>query len=619
MSRVEAELQRLFLTDGRINYKLLVEEGKKDPSIFEDIGREIMRKTLPKRGVDYDLKLNTKVELRKGEKKVVSTLSICPECNSIIRAVVFERDGKILIRKVCPDHGEFEDTYWSDAEFYYLKKKESSDGRGIRNPYLDIINPCPFNCGLCVRHKSHTALLNIVATNRCDLSCWYCFFYSERAGYVYEPSLEHIKFMLESARRAKPIPAIAVQITGGEPLLRNDIVDIIKIAKELGYEHVQLNTTGIKFIDKPELAKEVREAGVNTIYMSFDGVTPYTNPKNHWEVPYILDIFRGVGLGAVLVPTIIKTVNDHEVTKMIMFGLKHNDVIRGVNFQPVSLVGRMPRGERNRLRITIPDIVKRVEEDTNGDVRKEDWYTVPFTIPISRFIEAITGKPQFTMSNHFACGVATYLFQDESTGKIIPLPRFIDVDGFVGYLKELTEYIYNGGSKKIALLKLFMKLGKFIRWEYTPERLRKKRRIYWMLFNIFARHNYKALGEFHLNTLFVGMMHFQDEYNYDIARIQRCDIHYIGPDGRLIPFCTFNVIPKLYRDRLQKIYSISLSDYLKSKGLFSMSQEKYRRNIKKLESTELYKKTYEGFWDPDSISYEEKKRLSTRFGIPVVE
>jgi len=619
MSRVEAELQRLFLTDGRINYKLLVKEGKEDPSIFKDIGREIMRKTLPKRGVDYDLKLSAKVELREGEKKVVSTLSICPECNSVIRAVVFEKDGKILIRKVCPDHGEFEDMYWSDAEFYYLKKRESSDGRGIRNPYLDIVNPCPFNCGLCVRHKSHTALLNIVATNRCDLSCWYCFFYSERAGYVYEPSLEHIKFMLESARRAKPIPAIAVQITGGEPLLRNDIVDIIKIAKELGYEHVQLNTTGIKFIDKPELAKEVREAGVNTIYMSFDGVTPYTNPKNHWEVPYILDIFRSVGLGAVLVPTIIKTVNDHEVTKMIMFGLKHNDVIRGVNFQPVSLVGRMPREERNRLRITIPDIVKRVEEDTDGDVRKEDWYTVPFTIPISEFIEAITGKPQFTMSNHFACGVATYLFQDKSTGKIIPLPRFIDVDGFVGYLRELTEYIYSGGSKKMALLKLFTKLGKFIRWEHTPERLRKKRRIYWMLFNIFARHNYKALGEFHLNTLFVGMMHFQDEYNYDIARIQRCDIHYIGPDGRLIPFCTFNVIPKLYRDRLQKIYSISLSDYLRSKGLFSMSQEKYRRNIKKLESTELYKKTYEGFWDPDSISYEEKKRLSIRFGIPVVE
>ncbi|RLF06477.1 MAG: radical SAM protein, partial [Thermoprotei archaeon] len=465
----------------------------------------------------------------------------------------------------------------------------------------------------------HTALLNLVATNRCDLSCWYCFFFSERAGYVYEPSIEHIRFMLEAARKQKPIPAIAVQITGGEPLLRDDIIEIIRIARELGYEHIQLNTTGIRFAYEPELAVKVREAGVNTIYMSFDGVTPITNPKNHWEIPYILDAFRKAGLGAVLVPTVIKGVNDHEVTKMIYFGLKHNDIVRGVNFQPVSLVGRIPKHEREKLRITIPDILKRVEEDTNGEVLMDDWYTVPFTIPISEFIEAMTGKPQFTMSNHFACGVATYLFQDRKTGKIVPLPRFIDVEAFVNYLKELTEYIRKGGSKKLAIVKLMAKLGKFIIWEHTPEQLRKRKRIYWMLFNIFARHNYSALGEFHLNTLFVGMMHFQDEYNYDVARIQRCDIHYVGPDGRLIPFCTFNVFPEMYRDRLQKIYSIPLKKYLEMKGLKSMAEEKYRRNIKKLESTELYKKTYEGFWDPSKLTYEEKRRISIRFGIPVIE
>jgi len=621
MSRIEIkeEFKQLFYEDGRINYKLLAELGREDPSIFESVGRSIISRFLPRRGVDFNIKLKGRVELREGEKKITYTLSVCPECRSLIKAIVFERDGKVLIRKYCPDHGEFEDIYWSDAEFYYMKRREAADGRGILNPYVGVVNACPFNCGLCVRHKSHTALLNLVATNRCDLSCWYCFFFSERAGYVYEPSLEHIRYMLEAARKARPIPAIAVQITGGEPLLRDDIIEIIKIAKELGYQHVQLNTTGIRFVEEPELAIKIREAGVNTIYMSFDGVTPITNPKSHWEIPYILDALRKAHLGAVLVPTVIKTVNDYEVTKMILFGLKHNDIIRGVNFQPVSLVGRIPKNERNRLRVTIPDIVNRVEEETSGMIRKEDWYTVPFTIPISEFIEAVTGKPQFTMSNHFACGVATYLFQDQKTGLITPLPKFLDVGGFVDYLKELTEYIRKGGSKKLALLKLLAKIGKFIIWEHTPEQLKKRKRIYWMLFNIFARHNYHALGEFHLNTLFVGMMHFQDEYNYDVARIQRCDIHYVSPDGRLIPFCTFNVFPEIYRDRLQKIYSYSIKEYLEMNRLKSMSQIKYRRNIRKLESTELYRKTYEGFWDPSRLSYEEKKKISIRFGIPVIE
>lgn len=87
------------------------------------------------------------------------------------------------------------------------------------------------------------------------------------------------------------------------------------------------------------MRKKLREAGINTLYLSFDGVTAKTNPKNHWEIPGVLENCRKTGTGIVLVPTVIKGVNDHEVGDIIRFGFKNNDVVRGVNIQPVSLVG----------------------------------------------------------------------------------------------------------------------------------------------------------------------------------------------------------------------------------------------------------------------------------------
>ncbi len=614
---IEREYSKYFTEDGRVNYELL--EDVKDTKVFEYIGLIARTKLFPKYKMDFNVKISIEPKLKEGERFIRRTLSVCPECKSLIRAIVFERDGEVKIRKYCPDHGEFEEVYWSDYNFYMLKSREAADGDGIENPYVEVINPCPFNCGLCPRHKSHTALLNLVVTNRCDLGCWYCFFYAAAVGYVFEPTLTHIRYMLESAREQRPIPAKAVQITGGEPTLRSDLIEIIKLAKELGYKHVQLNTHGIAFAYNPGLAKKVREAGVNTIYLSFDGLTPYTNPKNHWEIPYILEACKNACMGVVLVPTVIKNVNLHEVGKMVLFGLKHNDVVRGVNFQPISIVGRVPKSEREAMRVTIPDVIKVVEEETQGQIRTEDWYTVPFTLAISRFVEALTGEPQFKLSNHFACGVATYAIQDRKTGKVTTIPQFIKVNDLRDYLMQLTEYIKKGGSKKIALLKLLFKLNSLIEWDKVPENLRKRKRLLWILFKIFAKHDYNALGQFHYNTLFIGMMHFMDEYNYDVARVERCDIHYVMPDGRVIPFCTYNVFPEIYRDKAFKLYGIPLNKWYAKHGIKSFSEVRYKRNIRKLESNPIYRKYYEGFWDPDSISYEEKKRISIRFGIPVIE
>jgi uncharacterized radical SAM superfamily Fe-S cluster-containing enzyme len=580
------------------------------------IAEEARGRLFPRPGVDYKLYLSRKPPLREGEELVTYTQSACPECYSLLVAAVFKRDGRVWIRKVCPEHGEFEELYFGSWEMYERYRRYQWDGKGNVVAHLPVTAPCPYNCGVCTRHRSHAALINVVLTNRCDLSCFYCFFYASKSGYVYEPSLEHLRYMFRQARLAEPVKPPAIQLTGGEPALREDLLEVIRMAKEEGFTHIQLNTNGIRLALDPELAVRVRQAGVNTVYMSFDGVSPFTNPKNHWEAPYALDNLRRAGLGVVLVPTVIKHYNLSEVGKIVEFGLLNNDIVRGVNFQPVSIVGRMPRKERERERVTIPDVIKAIEEQTGGQIREGDWYPVPCVAPVSRFVEALTGKPQLTLTTHFACGAATYVFQDD--GEVLPITRFVHVDEFFAYLSEKAEELERGRSKYIVMLELLLNMRKFIDLSKAPRRLREGNRLVKILYNIFAKHDYSSLGEFHYNALFLGMMHFQDLYNHDVARVMRCDIHYVMPDGRQVPFCSFNVIPDLYRDRVQKAFSYSFRDWERATGR-KITEDAYRRNIRKLISGEPYRRHYAKLIDLDSITYEQHVLASKRFGIPVVE
>ena len=293
------------------------------------------------------------------------TASICPECNRIISALVFERDEKIWISKTCPVHGPWEGLFFGSAKMFKKFSRYLHDGKGIVNPNVPLAQEnvvCPMDCGLCASHLSHSALTNLVATNRCDLACWYCFFYAKKGGdasssYVYEPTLDQIRTMVASVRAERPVPSNAIQITGGEPTLRKDLVEVVRICKEGGIDHVQLNTNGVNLALYPTLIKRLRDVGVSTVYMSFDGVTPRTNGKNHWEAPYAIENCRKAGAGVVLVPTVMKSVNDHELGSIIRFAQSNIDIVRAINFQPISLVGRMTKVERAKYRITIPDAI----------------------------------------------------------------------------------------------------------------------------------------------------------------------------------------------------------------------------------------------------------------------
>ncbi len=486
------------------------------------------------------------------------TKSLCPECLEIIEAKIFEDAlGRVKIQKVCDVHGVFEDIYWSDAELYKKFDRYWCEGSGLSEPMVSVDGNCPNNCGACPSHKTTTILANIDVTNRCNQNCPICFANASAAGYLYEPSFDQIKDMLIGLRSQKPVPCPAVQFAGGEPTVRRDIVQIVQTAHDVGFPQIQIATNGINLAKKPELSRMLYKAGLKTVYLQFDGLTemPYQIARGYNALPLKLKAIencRAGGLTSVaLVPTIARGVNDDQIGDIVHFAADNRDTVKGINFQPISFTGRIDKDEREKMRVTAPDVFHAIEEQTDGDILASDFYPVPFVVPISRFVTAEKNTPYAEFTVHPHCGAGTYVYIEE--GKMIPITRFIDVEGLLEFVNELASGIEE--KKRIksferitAIGKLIKGIPRFIDSELAPKHVNVRK----LFIDVLKDGTDEATKEFHRNTLFIGVMHFQDLYNMDLERIQRCGIHYATPDGRVIPFCTYNT---LHRETIEKKFA----------------------------------------------------------------
>jgi hypothetical protein len=199
------------------------------------------------------------------------------------------------------------------------------------------------------------------------------------------------------------------------------------------------------------------------------------------------------------------------------------------------------------MRITIPDVAKLLEEQTGGMVKDTDFYACCSTVPLSRVLGPLTGKPGVEFSCHPACGVATYLFIEED-GKVNPITHYVDYHGLINELAKRQKE----GTLEGQLLDV---VEKFVKDETIID----------MLQTIFTEPSYEALGKYSRSSILVGSMHFMDPYNLDLQRLERCVISYgvpakAGVPGPIVPFCAMNSI---HRATVEKALGKPIDSWLK--------------------------------------------------------
>ncbi len=485
-----------------------------------------------------------------------TTESICPDCLKEgdvkkIAAEIIEEDGKIWLKKDCKEHGTFKAIIFSNPADYRKWKKYEKEGKGMDNAELK-------NLSLYDKHKSQSVLTNLTVTNRCNLRCSYCFMNAGASGYVYEPSLEEIGDLMDQARNIEPVGSKSVQITGGEPTVREDLFKIIDMADEKGFVHIQLNTNGLKMAESEKFTEKLAESPVNTVYLSFDGVSEDTNP---WieQNKKAIENMRKAGIHSVVLVPVLSQDNLDEAGDIVRFAQENLDVVRGVNFQPLAFTGRITEVDddyRKNHRVDYSEMMEELNKQLDGEISRDDWYPVPFVYPVSKLVESVKDKDQVEFTANPMCGGATYAFIKD--GKLLPITRFVDVEGLMKYVERLSKK--RGKLKKTRIMSSLMKnLPDFIDSEKVPEELSIKN----VLSNALVSGNYYSIGKFHKKSLYIGSMWFQDAWNLNINRLSSCVIQYSTPEG-MVPFCTYNGLG--VGEEIRKKNSIPLEKWEEREG-----------------------------------------------------
>jgi uncharacterized radical SAM superfamily Fe-S cluster-containing enzyme len=532
------------------------------------------------------------------------TFSVCPECLERIPAEIYEEDDEIWMKKNCPDHGDFKDKISSSAKYYkwthYAVRDEKGnviwqfEKNGDANP-PDCIGEdprgCPYNCGLCPEHLSTCSLALIDLTNRCNFNCNFCYANVQKAGYLIEPSLEEIDRIMRHFRE-KPIPAVSIMFTGGEPTVRKDFPEICKMAKDWGFKEVIVATNGYGFQKKNgglEFTKKCYELGLDTLYFQFDGINNVTYEKTRGIknlMPYkmrVIENCRIAGLSSInLVATIAKGVTDIEVGNIIQFAIDNIDVVRGITFQPVSLCGRIAFEERQDLRITNADVIEKIDEQTGGKISMENaWYPLTTIVEFGRVIAYLADVDPIEFTCHPDCGFATYMVVDPDTGEMVPIMDYFDPLKVIDFANRFWEKIKHKEKQPIKVFEnLLGDFGKTLDkglnfLDKTQLRARfllgvlqymkKPGKLMELFSRLLLNGDWESISSFTHGTLLLSSMHFQDAYNMDIERARRCIVHFgvAMPDGSVkeISFCTMNT---LHRPNIEKQIAKKLTEKVKN-------------------------------------------------------
>ncbi len=432
------------------------------------------------------------------------TFSVCPRCLRQIPAVLEQQEERVFLRKSCPEHGDFSCLVWEGSPD--LASWVSSRFPLAAPPEIPP-EDCPRRCGLCEDHRQGSCAVLLEVTERCQLRCPVCF---ADAGKNREPSMDSLKELLRLARQKAPQGIL--QLSGGEPTLREDLPDLIAFAKDLGFPGIQVNTNGIRMAEEPGYAGVLKSAGTGWIFLQFDGLRKTTHDALRGRdlrkvKEAALEACREARLGVVLVSTLVEGVNTREIGDLVRFGLSRFPTVRGVHFQPITYAGRYPFSPERNPRIILPRLMRELEEQTRGLAKTAHF------------------KP--SRCEHEQCSFrGAYLV--EGPERLLPLgesscscsrPEEDGPPSSVASVLRRWGAPMEENSQTAVPEPTQCRCGTSFKENDFDRFLRLSKR-----------------GNFTISA-----MAFQDADNLDLERLRSCCIHVISPEGGLVPFCAWNL------------------------------------------------------------------------------
>jgi uncharacterized radical SAM superfamily Fe-S cluster-containing enzyme len=441
------------------------------------------------------------------------TNSLCHHCLRKVEAKVVIEGENVFLHKWCPEHRFQKVLISTDAEYYKLSRQTLKPGQMPLKFNTPIKYGCPYDCGLCPDHEQHSCLTLVEVTDRCNLTCPIC--YSESSPHRPEHrSLEQIEFMLDCVVRNEGEPDV-VQISGGEPTIHPHFFDILDSAKRRPIKHLMLNTNGVRIAQDAHFAKRLASYMPRfEIYLQFDSFKPDAlralRGEDLSDIRHkALDRLNEHGISTTLVVTLKKGLNDHEIGEILGFAIRQ-PCVRGVTFQPIQAAGRLDNFDASRDRLTL------------GEVRQQILCQFPSFKP----------SDVIPVPCHPDCLAMAYALKLD--GQFIPLTGMIDPKLLLHGQGNTIMYEQNSAIRG-ELFKLFSTAAS------PASSATSLKQLLCCLPLVEAPANIT-----YQNVFRVIIMQFLDAYNFDVRSVKKTCVHIVHPDGRIIPFDTYNMF---YRDQ----------------------------------------------------------------------
>lgn len=444
-------------------------------------------------------------------------LTICSTCYRKLEGKIVFEAGNVYLLKHCPQHGHEKVLVADDIDYYRRCREVFIKPPEMPTHYNTPVRwGCPYDCGLCTDHEQHSCLSLVEICDACNLRCPVCYAESgpERQSYRL---LAEIDRMLDAIVRNETHPDV-VQISGGEPTIHPDFFTVLDHARARPIRHLMINTNGIRIAHDEDFAKRLAEYMPGfEVYLQFDSLeaAPLHSLRGadlRSVRQRALDRLNRMGISTSLVVTLQRGLNDGEIGRIIDFALQQ-PCVRGVTFQPIQAAGRVENYDSATGRLTLTEVRRKILEQ-NSIFSSEDLIPVP------------CHPDALAMAYALKLG-----------GKVVPLTGMIDPKILIEGGRNTIVYEDDDAVRR-GVFELFAT-------NHSPDSsVNCLRDLLCCLPRVEAP---AQLG--YENIFRVLIIQFMDAHAFDVRSVKKSCIHIAHPDGRLIPFDTYNLF---YRDALEQ-------------------------------------------------------------------